>query len=389
MSIQLHNNYVHNSSMFTFVTMSTKRKYEEEPSVHDEPVTRPNPLLLQESLYDTGAWAVQAVDITTDMQHWKEFSHELGYKNVWFSELGHPDPTKRESPMFDGTVTPSSSGLSNAVGICPGIPHGQRFPPIANVHIGKSFYIMMPFKLSDAFMYPLGNYKRQMHPSKNGKTTNHNPQREDQIRLGLKYTMSFNSSAANCAFSVKDPVSNEALRYLGIMEEVIRQTIPAKYKLGVKFSNPENMNFDVKWSPFQEIRENEDKTKIDFTPIHESFKAFQAQQEHKFVPPVMLRLNPYYNAVEGAEPLISVPVEEQHAWEVPGNMFLVVFKMSRFAGKDLTLSVDLHHTIALGPGYHGLPGKDWFDQARDIPIPLTKEELFVRQQHPLRPKGGA
>lgn len=342
----------------------------------------PPPLMITDGLYDTCGWANDPVDISASMANWKDFTHLLGYNHVWFSELGHPDPARRDVPLLTDKVVVSDTKNSYTVFPPISIAQGQTFPANVGMVKGKSFYVLMPFRLSDAFMYPLGNYKRQF-PKKDGKTSsNYCPQTKFELKKQLKYSYCYNTSAANASFAIKDPVSEEALRWLSSYEEEMAKIFTNnKSMLGTKFRAENNKYLEATWSPFQDAPKEGD---VDFTPIHEEFAELQNSKTVQFMPPRMFRLNPKFALDDTKEPLISVPVEEQHAYELEGDIHLICFKVNRAAGKDKTLCVDLHHVIALEAGYDSVPSKTWFNLAQQRTPTLTKEELFEIKPKPLR-----
>jgi hypothetical protein len=369
---------------------STKRKVDTQDNYdsenYDNNKNQKLDLSLNLDLYDNCSWANKPIDITASMNAWKEFTHLLGYDHVWFSELGHPDSSKRDVPLLLPEVITSEAGLSFSVNPQQSIAQGQRFPAIADVYIGKSFYVMMPLRLSEAFSYPLGNYQRQFPPNKNGKPSkNHCPQTKNAIEENkLKYSYSFNTSAQDANFSIKDPISEEGMKWLQAYEEEYQRVCqPLKHQVGTKFGKTGDRYLEATWTPFIESKAS-DLDEKDLYIIHEEFADFQNKRKYTFNPIKGFRLNPARGGDANEPTLISVPSHEQHAYEQSGDIMLPVFKVSRFAGINKTICVDLHHLIYLESGYEGLPSEDWFNQASARLMIMTPEELYKRKQNTLK-----
>jgi len=368
---------------------TNKRKLSDDDFYESESYTRQKidedqQLLLQNDVYDSCGWANKPIDIKAQMDAWKEFSHLLDHDHVWFSELGLPNDPNREVPLLLPKLHPTTTGKSTSVLPPSSIASGQKFPEIANVYVGKPFYIMMPMKLSTAYMYPLGNFGRQVSP--NAKE-NPFPQDVDDIKK-IKYNYCYNTSAAHSNFSIKDPISQEAMKWLALYEEEFSRICkPLGIEVGSKFSVPNNHYFDVSWSPFRPIDSKKELSEYDFKPIHETFKKFQENKKFGFFPPMMFRLNPERANDSNVSPLLLVPPEEQHAYELENDIHLIVFKVDRVAGLKKQICVDLKYVISLEDGYEGLPSEDWFQQAKKREPTLTPEQLYVRTQIPYKQYG--
>jgi len=375
-------------SHLSYILKMSKRKFEEDNS-YDDPIQEKKPFVqtvtLSDSIYDTDDYEVKPVDIKQEITDWKEFTRTLGFHKVFFSELGHPDPSKREKPLILPEVHRSEKGLglSHSVYPSPHIANAQVFPDILEMYKSeKNFYIMLPMKLTEAFMYPIGNFQRQF-----SQEQNFCPQDEhDSIATKFKFSMCYNNSAPNANYSVKDPVACEGLNWLQSYEIELRK-IKGMQDLKPKFCKERNNNLEVNCSPFVAIPPDVKKAKgvenFDFTPIHKYLAAFQSKKTHLYKGSVPgLRLNPDYNKTEDSKPLILIPEEEQHAYQLENDYHLVCFKANRKVHSNLV--IDLAFWISLEAGYEGSPGSHWFDQAKPRPILMTKEELFNREQNPLK-----
>lgn len=371
----------------------SKRKFEDDTNSDDsnkkEKTEFVQTVTLSDNIYDIDDYEVKPIDISQIIGDWKEFVRTLGFQKVFFSELGNPDSSKREKPLVLPVVHKSEKGLglSHSVHPSPHIADAQVFPDILDIYKSdKNFYIMFPMKVTESFMYPLGNFQRQFPAKKDGsQNQNFCPQDEhDDLKTKFKFTMCYNTSAPNANYSVKDPVATEALNWLQSYEIELRKIMP---DLKPKFCNDRNDKLEASWAPFMAIPPEVKKAKgvdhFDFTPINKHLAAFQGKKTHIYKGSVpTFRLNPDYNQSEDSKPLIVIPEEEQHAYELENDYHLIGIKVNRKVHGNLV--VDLAFRICLEAGYEGAPGLNWYDQAKPRPILMTKEELFNRDQNPLK-----
>lgn len=371
--------------------MSTKRPLESyEGDNYDQPPAykqkiEDEPVALQSSLYDDGSWANKVVDISASVQSFIDFTHLCEYEKATSFELGQPSSENREVPLLEKAVIHADSGNSHSINSPLGVVKGQSFPAITGINKGLAFHVLMgPFKISNAFSYPLGNYQRE-YPDDGKKNKQRFVPMEPHEVKNLKYSLSVSASEADQHFNTKDPLAQEQFNWLTQYQNLFGEIAlsEAEVKIEPKYFAQGFKTFEAKYAPFRLINAKTKLTEDATHCPHKEFEEFTKKGKYAFEPLKVFRLNPDRFVDETAPPLITVPSVEQPAYLKENDMVMLCFKINRYAGGKHGICTDLHHVIALEGGYKGPPGIDWFSQAKPRVSELTPEKLYeIPQQTP-------